>query len=249
MRKSYHFLILFSLTLIAWITADFLNQQKKYPRVRSAIDEKYASIGKAFRDRNMNFPPDEIFIRIFKWEKMVELWAKASETDTFCLIKSYPICSSSGTLGPKRKRGDLQVPEGFYHIARFNPHSAFYLSLGINYPNASDRILGEKGNLGGDIFIHGNCVTIGCIPITDDGIKELYLATVYAKDQGQVRIPVHIFPTYLNDNNFAKLRQNYSNDKIVFWRNLQEGYLRFRATHKLPKVSVNSATGKYVFDE
>jgi murein L,D-transpeptidase YafK len=73
-------------------------------------------------------------------------------------------------LGPKRRKGDGQVPEGLYVIDTFNPNSIFYLSLGINCPNASDRVLG-KGELGGDIFIHGNRVTIGCIPIRDYPIK------------------------------------------------------------------------------
>lgn len=105
--------------------------------------------------------------------------------DLFRLIKDYQICSLSGELGPKRQQGDLQVPEGFYWIDRFNPASNFYLSLGINYPNQFDRILGKSGELGGDIFIHGGCVTIGCIPITDDKIKELYLIAVEAKSNGQ----------------------------------------------------------------
>jgi len=62
---------------------------------------------------------------------------------------------------------DEQVPEGF------NPQSNFQLSLHVSYPNAADRISGSKQNLG-DIFLDGNCVTIGCIPITDDEIKEVY---------------------------------------------------------------------------
>ena len=46
------------------------------------------------------------------------------------------------------------------------------------YPNSSDKILGKHGNLGDNIFIIGNCVTWGCIPITRDEIKELYLIVV-----------------------------------------------------------------------
>ncbi len=50
----------------------------------------------------------------------------------------------AGTLGPKTNAGsDYQVPEGFYYINEFNPKSSFHLSLGLNYPNASDRILGR----------------------------------------------------------------------------------------------------------
>ena len=65
------------------------------------------------------------------------------------------------------------MPEGFYELDWFNPQSNFFLSLHINYPNASDRILGSRKNPGGDIFLHGSCASIGCIPITDDGIKEV----------------------------------------------------------------------------
>src|SRR5690606_11025729 len=100
--------------------------------------------------------------------------------EKFTLVKTYPVCSSSGLPGPKRKKGDRQTPEGFYHIDRFNPQSAFHLSLGINYPNSSDKILGHS-DPGGDIFIHGSCVTIGCVPLTDDLIKEVYVLAVEAK--------------------------------------------------------------------
>ena len=53
---------------------------------------------------------------------------------------SYPICAGSGDLGPKRERGDGQVPEGLYEIDRFNPTSRYHLSLRVNYPNLSDRL-------------------------------------------------------------------------------------------------------------
>jgi hypothetical protein len=36
----------------------------------------------------------------------------------------------------------------------------------------SDRILGSHTNPDSDIFVRGNCVTISCLPITDDGIKQ-----------------------------------------------------------------------------
>jgi hypothetical protein len=50
------------------------------------------------------------------------------------------------------------------------------------YPNESDRILGERKNQGGDIFPHGNCVTIGCLPITDGGIKESVGKYVFGRE-------------------------------------------------------------------
>jgi hypothetical protein len=106
----------------------------------------------------------------------------------------------AGELGPKRKQGDNQTPEGFYAISYFNPRSDFHLSLHIDYPNRRDRAAGADGvKLGGDIFIHGGCLSEGCLAITDEGIRELYWLAVEARSVGQRRIPVHIFPARLGD--------------------------------------------------
>ena len=113
------------------------------------------------------------------------------------LVRSWPVCASSGDLGPKRRQGDLQVPEGIYRLDKLNPVSSYHLSLHVDYPNRADRIAGKRehiGNLGGDIMVHGECVTIGCIPIENDPIEELYLAVL---DAG-LRPPIHIFPARLD---------------------------------------------------
>ena len=47
----------------------------------------------------------------------------------------------------------------------------------MSYPNASDRARAKKDGrtkLGGDIMIHGKNVTIGCIPIGDDAIEDVF---------------------------------------------------------------------------
>ena len=83
----------------------------------------------------------------------------------------------SGKLGPKNQQGDLQIPEGVYRASVLNPNSSYYLSIGVNYPNQNDRKRGLKkkiSNLGGDIFIHGRSVTIGCVPVGDHYIEELF---------------------------------------------------------------------------
>lgn len=227
--------------------AGFLETQRHFPRVREAIAEKLDVVQNTFKQKGQNFPPKEIYIRVFKHEQEIELWARAAETDTFLFIKNYPFCSSSGQLGPKRKQGDGQIPEGYYYINRFNPSSNFYLSLGLNYPNSSDRILGKKGSLGGDIFIHGNCVTIGCIPITDDLIKELYLIAVYTKNKGQDKIPVHIFPIKMNGSNLSKI-EAFSPENTKFWNNLKGGYSYFEEHHKIPKVTIEQNTGSYLYN-
>lgn len=93
-------------------------------------------------------------------------------------IKTYPFTGFSGDLGPKLREGDGQIPEGIYAIEYLNPNSSYHLSMKVSYPNAFDRDKGSKDgrkSLGNDIFIHGKSVTIGCIPIGDAGIEELFL--------------------------------------------------------------------------
>ncbi|MFC7667854.1 murein L,D-transpeptidase family protein [Hymenobacter humi] len=106
------------------------------------------------------------------------------------------------------------MPEGFYQIDRFNPKSEYHLSLGLNYPNAADLALGEP-DPGGDIFIHGGEVTIGCLPITDIGIEEVYLIAVAARAAGQTLIPVHIFPFPLTESELAR---RTASPNYAFWR-------------------------------
>jgi murein L,D-transpeptidase YafK len=228
--------------------ADFKTEQIKNIRVKNAYEEKEASLKELYKQKGINFGSQQIFLRAFKEEKIIELWARSSEGAKFILIKSYDICSSSGSLGPKRKKGDDQTPEGFYSIDRFNPTSLFHLSLGLDYPNESDKLLGEKANLGGDIFIHGSCVTIGCIPLTDDKIKEVYIAAVEAKSKGQKKIQVHIFPCRLTEKNFVNLKSKYISDRslLIFWENLKQGYDHFENTHMLPAFSI-AKDGKYKF--
>jgi len=184
----------------------FKEQQKKHLRVQEAYRDKEDLLKTLFADKEIQYPPERIYFRVFKKERYLELWVYSNKDKAFKLLLEYPVCALSGDLGPKRRQGDGQIPEGFYVIDRFNPVSNFHLSLGINYPNASDNMLGHKGNLGGDIFIHGGCVTIGCIPMTDDGIKELYVLAVEAKNNGQDEIPVHIFPAKMEKKLLPNLR-------------------------------------------
>ena len=115
-------------------------------------------------------------ILVFKNERMVELDAPGWKAPRKC-----PMTAFSGTLGPKLREGDGQIPEGVYGIEYLNPNSSYYLSLKVTYPNASDRARAKadgRANLGGDIMIHGKAVTIGCVPVGDDAIEDIfYLAS------------------------------------------------------------------------
>ncbi len=245
------FLCLFALAV--WIVPralggeTFRAEQHRYPRVRAARAAAQPRLDALFKEVRLHYPAREIFLRVFKLEEELELWARNDRSAPFSLVRKYPICASSGTVGPKRREGDLQVPEGFYHVSGFNPWSSYHLSLRLDYPNASDRILGEGPRLGGDIFIHGSCVTIGCVPLQDEPIEEVYLAAVDARDSGQARIPVHIFPCRL-DGNWLKLeREAWRRPGLMdFWRNLKEGYDAFEKTRHPPRVTVDRS-GAYRF--
>ena len=226
----------------------FRTEQDRFSRVRQARLEAQPRLEAWFRKAGLDYPPREVFLRVFKLEGELELWARNDGSALFILVRMYPVCASSGTLGPKRREGDLQVPEGFYRVSGFNPWSRFHLSLRLDYPNASDRILGDHGRPGGDIFIHGSCVTIGCVPVQDGPIAEVYLAAVDARDAGQARIPVHIFPCRL-DGDWLKLeRESWRRPGLLdFWGNLKEGYDLFEKSRQLPRIAVDRQ-GRYVFN-
>ena len=249
--KQYIVILIVSTMLLSCQSEEaktFMDKHQKHPRVRTAMFEKDGLLRKRFEDKGLIYPPQNLFIRVFKQEKVLEVWTLSGSNGTYKRVYDYPICRTSGNLGPKRREGDLQIPEGFYYIDRFNPKSNFYLSLGINYPNRSDQILGQKGNLGGDIFLHGGCATIGCIPITDEYIKEVYLLAVHAKSNGQMKIPVHIFPSRLDKFTLSQLMKKSDTDAnlVRFWENLQIGFQGFEKHRNLPEISVNS-DGTYQF--
>lgn len=235
----------FFLLLIMFQGASFKSTQLKQSRVKEAYEQKEKAVQHYFKSKNLDYVGFQLFIRAFKKEMELEIWIKEKDHESFSLLHMYEFCSSSGTLGPKRREGDVQIPEGVYHINHFNPQSNFYLSLGLNYPNASDKILSDKKHPGGSIYIHGNCVTIGCIPITDDKIKELYVLAVEARNNGQEKIPVHIFPARLTDENLITLK-NTSPDSYTFWENLKGIYAAFEQTKKLKPIRVNDR-GEYLF--
>ena len=189
-----------------------------------------------------------IAFRAFKTERILEVWGASKDSGPYHLLETYPIAAMSGGLGPKRIEGDLQVPEGFYRINRFNPQSQFHLSLGLNYPNSSDRKLSDPRHPGADIFIHGNHVSAGCLAMTDPVIDVIYKQASYARDRGQRNIPVTIFPFRMTQGNWSRMSASYSNQPgmVRFWETLRTAYDRFESNHFWPRPHVNRY-GYYVW--
>ncbi len=247
MRKNLLYSALF--ILLCSLTnppIDFYQAQLRFPRVKEALKTKGKVVDEMLATKGVSTSNFDLFFRVFKKEQKFEVWAKNKQESIFKLIKVYDFCASTGVLGPKRRSGDRQTPEGFYTIDAFNPTSNYYLSFRVGYPNASDKKFADWLNPGDNIFVHGSCITIGCIPVGDDNIKELYLLAARAKSEGQ-DIPVHIFPNKMTDENYSALKTEYASNATLleFWSWLKPGYDAFEKSNTVPTVTVDEA-GKYI---
>lgn len=240
-------LLISGFSFVAKAQGSFIQYQQSFPRVASAMQLKEDTLKKQFAQKGLQWPATQIYIRSFKYDGQLEVWVKSSKADTFTLFKTYKICALAGSIGPKRMEGDFQVPEGFYYINKFNPNSEYHLALGINYPNESDKMLGDPQRPGGGIYIHGSCVTVGCIPVLDAPMEEIYILATMAKNNGQDFIPVHIFPIqYKNarsEEYFTTITKNYPYLQ-TFSNELKAVYDAFEKTKQLPCIAVN-AKGEY----
>jgi hypothetical protein len=157
-----------------------------------AVEERLAPL---FRRARLRYPPRRISLLAFKREQKLEVWAANGGSPAF--IRSYRILGASGHSGPKLKQWDLQVPEGIYRVTWLHPNSSYHLSMKLDYPNAFDRRKAREDartDLGGDIFIHGDDVSIGCIAIGDAAIEDLF---VLAARVGISNVEVVIAPSDL----------------------------------------------------
>ena len=182
-----------------------------------------------------------ILARIFKEEAEMEIW-KQNRDGEYALLKTYPICRWSGDLGPKKKQGDRQAPEGFYTITpgQMNPNSNYYLAFNTGYPNAYDRAWGYTGS---ELMVHGDCSSRGCYAMTDEQIQEIYALARESFFGGQKAFQLQAYPFRMTALNMAKHRNN---PNFAFWTMIKKGYDHFEAIHREPKVAV--CEKRYVFD-
>jgi murein L,D-transpeptidase YafK len=231
-----------------------------FPGVSNALAAVTASIGGANAAVTPGQPSAEVlpddnaqggfkkgspaYVRIFKKEGVLELWLKRG--DNYALYKSYPVCKWSGQLGPKTRQADFQSPEGFYSVSarQLNPNSHYHLAFDIGYPNAYDR---RQGSTGSAVMVHGDCKSVGCFAMTNNGIDEIYGIVEAALRNGQREVPVHIFPFRMTEEAIAResspkqfmafltpVNAQPQRDWSGFWRNLKEGYDMFQHSHVPP---------------
>jgi len=196
---------------------------------------------KLIADKNMD-KGSPILVRVFKDESELEVW-KQTRDGQYALLKTYPICKWSGDLGPKKKEGDRQAPEGFYAITPglMNPNSNYYLAFNTGFPNAYDR---SHGYTGSELMVHGDCSSRGCYAMTDEQIQEIYALARDSFFAGQKSFQFDAFPFRMTALNMAKHRNN---PNFAFWKMLKEGYDDFEATKQPPQVAV--CEQRYLFDQ
>ncbi|HTX23499.1 MAG TPA: L,D-transpeptidase family protein [Steroidobacteraceae bacterium] len=119
------------------------------------------------------------------------------------VLRSYKVALGLNPIGQKERSGDYRTPEGRYFLTRRNPHSDYFLSIQVSYPNGSDleRARRHRWDAGGAIMIHGlpNRLhrppeyyekydwTDGCIAVSDSDMVEIWLMT-------QEGTPIDILP-------------------------------------------------------
>lgn len=154
------------------------------------VADRLAEYGEAARARlkphfaraGISYPPQELVFVGLKQEKQLEIYARG--TNGFKFVRAYPILAASGGAGPKLREGDRQVPEGIYGIEWLNPNSSYHLSMRISYPNAFDRTQAAKENrtkLGGDIMIHGDARSVGCLAMGDPAAEDFFVLAADTK--------------------------------------------------------------------
>ena len=162
------------------------------------------------RRQSLKLPLVDPRIVVLKSKRQLKLYSEGS------LVRIYKVGLGLNPVDDKKRQGDRATPEGDFYIFTKNNKSAYYLSLGLSYPNIEDAERGLRDRLisqaqhdaivkaikrkatppqntalGGDIYIHGNGAgsdwTWGCVALENENIRELY-------DAVSVGTPVTIKP-------------------------------------------------------
>ena len=220
---------------------------------RASARARTPELKKIFKSAGVDWPPADLYLRAFKREGELELWASSERGDEMKPILTWKLCALSGVIGPKRQEGDEQVPEGFYKLTGYNPYSRYHLSMRVSYPNRADRILGHPSQPGSDIMIHGDCLSIGCLSMTDARVEELWAITEAWKRHKQNRrrrrfISLTISPTrQLNDLLALAAHHDVSDEDRLLWEVLRDADAQFTSTRRPPQVSVDQE-GTYLLE-
>ena len=223
-------------SVAALLVAGCQQEGSRYPaRAYAPIPGDTLSL-MASKGTNRNSP---VLLRAYKKESEIEMWKQNAE-GRYVHVKTYPVCRWSGQLGPKKREGDRQVPEGFYTVtpAQMNPNSAYWLAFNVGYPNPMEKAMGRNG---GDIMVHGTCSSRGCFAMTNEQIEEIYAVMRESFNGGQKGVQFQSYPFRMTAENLARFRHD---PNMPFWKNLKEGNDHFEVTQREPQVAY--CGGRYV---
>jgi murein L,D-transpeptidase YafK len=204
----------------------------------------------------------EIYLQVFKKEEQVQVFARRRDSgDSFLPLWVFPVMGSPFTYppdgrekdaGPKTVQGDGKVPEGCYRLTWQNEWSDFYLGYLVSYPHGGDRIRRDRWQpgrgTGGAIVLHGDAVTIGCIPVGDSGIEELFLLLSRNGSTKKGYATLHIFPCRFDVPENEGILHRYGalrTELADFWNSLRPVYRYFEKYHRLPEIDFDRQTGYY----
>jgi murein L,D-transpeptidase YafK len=243
---STRFLLLSATLLLLAPAADAKAVGARTTRWPRTVLAKRSALPAIFRSVGLDYPAVHAVIRVLKRERQLELWA-SGDRKRYRLVKRYAVCAASGVLGPKRRLGDEQVPEGFYSVTSFNPWSRYHSALVLDYPNRADRIQAGAHDPGNSILIHGKCVSIGCVALEDDDVAELFLAAHDAYRRGRRPIAVQIFPARLDAQGMARLRREHATRPALleFWSRLQPAFEQLEREGTLTRIRIDRR-GRYL---
>lgn len=190
-----------------------------------------------FEKAGVAYPPKEVALLAFKREQNIQLWAHDSNSKHWHFIHTYPLTAYSGNLGPKLRERDKQIPEGIYHLITFNPFSSMHLSMMLNYPNEFDRKHARQDGrqqLGGDIFLHGKSLSVGCLAVGDRAIDELFLL---ARRVGLKHVRVIIAPNDLRKSSPATNQRTQPAWLPELYQNISQALNQFPLPNRSHTVS------------
>ena len=228
-------------TAAALATAMFAVSACQYEDLLPAEAPLPAALVQAIKSNGMGVK-SPILVRLYKEESDLEVWKQKTD-GSYALLKTYEICAWSGKLGPKKKEGDRQAPEGFYTVtpAQLNPNSNYHLALNMGYPNTYDR---ANGRTGSHLMIHGSCNSSGCYAMDDEQVQEIYSLARHSFEGGQRAFQIQAYPFRMTPKNMARHRNSEHYD---FWKMLKKGSDYFEMTRQQPNVGV--CDRRYVFDQ
>ncbi len=151
--------------------------------------------------RSLKLPLKDPRIVVIKSKRLLELYSQGK------IVRTYQVGLGFNPVPDKEREGDGATPEGDFYVFTKNDKSAYYLSLGVSYPNIEDATRGLRDELisqkehdvivraihnkaappqhtalGGLIYIHGNGAksdwTWGCVALENEDIRELYDAVL-----------------------------------------------------------------------